>query len=55
MGAGKRPTIAVIQLGPGGDTVRMIREQISATLKQFPTGHEVRIAIEGQTDGVLEP
>jgi Sporulation and spore germination len=41
----------------GGGSLRMllIRQQITQTLMQFPTVREVRIAIEGQTAGVLEP
>ncbi|HET9222027.1 MAG TPA: GerMN domain-containing protein, partial [Roseiflexaceae bacterium] len=41
--------------GGGSARVRAIREQITRTLKQFPSVREVRIAIEGQMDGVLEP
>ncbi len=41
--------------GGGSLRVRLIREQITQTLKQFPTVSEVRIAIEGQTKNVLEP
>jgi spore germination protein GerM len=41
--------------GGGSERVRLIREQITQTLKQFPTVREVQIAIEGQTQGVLEP
>ena len=41
--------------GGGSARVLLIREQITRTLKQFPAVQEVRIAIEGQTDGVLEP
>lgn len=41
--------------GGGSTRVTLIREQITRTLKQFPTIREVRIAIEGQTEGVLEP
>jgi hypothetical protein len=41
--------------GGGSLRVRLIRQQITQTLKQFPTVSEVRIAIEGQTEGVLEP
>jgi hypothetical protein len=41
----------------GGGSLRVlrIRQQISQTLLQFPTVRAVRIAIEGQTTGVLEP
>ena len=41
----------------GGGSLRVlrIRQQITRTLLQFPTVREVRIAIEGQTEGVLEP
>jgi hypothetical protein len=35
--------------------VQQIREQITQTLAQFPVVREVRIAIEGETAGVLEP
>lgn len=41
--------------GGGSQRVSAIREQITQTLLQFPTVREVRIAIEGQTEGVLEP
>jgi hypothetical protein len=41
----------------GGGSLRVlrIRQQITQTLVQFPTVREVRIAIEGQAEGVLEP
>jgi spore germination protein GerM len=35
--------------------VKLIRDQITQTLKQFSTVAEVVIAIEGETEGVLEP
>jgi hypothetical protein len=35
--------------------VGALREQITRTLLQFSSVREVRIAIEGQTEGVLEP
>lgn len=41
--------------GGGAARVTAIRQQIERTLRQFPTVREVRIAIEGQTEGVLEP
>ena len=41
--------------GGGSLRVMLIRKQITQTLLQFPTVREVRIAIEGQTQGVLEP
>lgn len=41
--------------GGGSLRVRLIRAQITQTLKQFSTVRDVRIAIEGQTEGVLEP
>lgn len=41
--------------GGGSARTTLIREQITRTLKQFSTVKEVRIAIEGQTQGVLEP
>lgn len=41
--------------GGGSTRVMFIRQQIMQTLKQFPTVRDVRIAIEGQTEGVLEP
>lgn len=41
--------------GGGSLRVQLIRQQIAQTLLQFPTVHRVRIAIEGQTEGVLEP
>lgn len=41
--------------GGGSARVGAIRQQITRTLLQFPSVREVRIAIEGQTEGVLEP
>ena len=41
--------------GGGSLRVRLIREQIARTLRLFPTVRQVRIAVEGQTEGVLEP
>lgn len=41
--------------GGGSTRVMLIRKQITQTLLQFPSIHEVRIAIAGQTEGVLEP
>jgi hypothetical protein len=41
--------------GGGSLRVMLICKQITQTLLQFPTVHSVRIAIEGQTEGVLEP
>jgi spore germination protein GerM len=41
--------------GGGSTRFMFIRQQITQTLKQFPTVREVRIAIEGQNEGVLEP
>ncbi len=41
--------------GGGSLRVHFITEQIRQTLLQFPSVHTVRIAIEGRTDGVLEP
>ena len=41
--------------GGGAARVQAIRDQITRTLLQFPTVREVRIAIEGQTDGILQP
>lgn len=41
--------------GGGSLRVSLIRQQITRTLLQFPTVREVQIAIEGQTQGVLEP
>jgi spore germination protein GerM len=41
--------------GGGSARVQAIREQITRTLQQFPIIRSVRIAIEGQTEGVLEP
>ena len=41
--------------GGGSLRVMLLRQQIMQTLVQFPTVREVRIAIEGQTEGVLEP
>jgi hypothetical protein len=41
--------------GGGSLRVKLIREQITQTLKQFPEVREVSIAVEGRTEGVLEP
>jgi hypothetical protein len=41
--------------GGGSLRVMLLRQQIRQTLLQFPSVREVRIAIEGQTEGVLEP
>jgi hypothetical protein len=41
--------------GGGSLRVMLIRKQITQTLLQFPTVRTVRIAIEGQTEAVLEP
>lgn len=41
--------------GGGSLRVTMIREQIARTLLEFPTVQEVVIAVEGETEGVLEP
>jgi hypothetical protein len=41
--------------GGGSARVGALREQITRTLLQFSSVREVRIAIEGQTEGVLEP
>jgi hypothetical protein len=41
--------------GGGSTRVHLIRQQITRTLLQFASVHEVRIAIEGETEGVLEP
>lgn len=41
--------------GGGSTRVAEIRGQVSETLKQFGFIQEVRIAIEGETAGVLEP
>lgn len=41
--------------GGGSMRVQTIREQITQTLLQFPSVDEVIIAIEGQTEGVLQP
>jgi len=41
--------------GGGSLRVMLIRQQIARTLLEFPTVREVVIAIEGETEGVLEP
>jgi hypothetical protein len=41
--------------GGGSLRVMLIRQQIEQTLRQFSTVQEVRIAIEGETEAVLEP
>ncbi len=41
--------------GGGSLRVMLIRQQITRTLREFPTVQEVVIAIEGETEGVLEP
>jgi spore germination protein GerM len=41
----------------GGGSARsaLIRQQVTRTLEQFPTVHDVRIAIEGDIGGALQP
>jgi hypothetical protein len=41
--------------GGGSARVQHIRGQVTRTLTQFPTVREVRIAVAGQTAGVLQP
>jgi hypothetical protein len=41
--------------GGGSLRVGLIDRQITRTLEQFPSVGQVRIAIEGETAGVLEP
>jgi Sporulation and spore germination/Immunoglobulin-like domain of bacterial spore germination len=41
--------------GGGSLRVKLLREQITQTLLQFPTIRQVVIAVNGQTEGVLEP
>ncbi len=41
--------------GGGSARVQAIRDQVTQTLLQFPTITEVRIAVDGQTEGVLQP
>jgi hypothetical protein len=41
--------------GGGSMRVQTIREQITRTLIQFPSVDEVQIAVEGETEGVLQP
>jgi hypothetical protein len=41
--------------GGGSFRVGMIDQQIARTLEQFPSVDQVRVAIEGETGGVLEP
>ncbi|MDZ7843343.1 MAG: GerMN domain-containing protein [Anaerolineales bacterium] len=41
--------------GGGSARVQSIREQITRTLMQFPSVDEVIIAVEGKTEGVLQP
>jgi len=41
--------------GGGSLRVSLIDQQITRTLEQFPSVRQVRIAIEGETGGVLEP
>jgi hypothetical protein len=41
--------------GGGSARVALIRQQIETTLRQFPSVEEVVIAVEGQTEGVLQP
>ncbi|MGD8794240.1 MAG: GerMN domain-containing protein [Anaerolineae bacterium] len=41
--------------GGGSTRVQTIREQITRTLMQFPDVNEVRMAIEGETEGILQP
>ncbi|MDX1613385.1 MAG: GerMN domain-containing protein [Candidatus Promineifilaceae bacterium] len=41
--------------GGGSARVQAIREQITRTLTQFPAIESVRIAVAGETEGVLQP
>jgi hypothetical protein len=41
--------------GGGSLRVKLLHDQIVMTLLQFPTVREVVIAVEGQTEGVLQP
>ncbi len=41
--------------GGGAARATMIRTQIETTLRQFPSVQEVVIAVDGQTEGVLQP
>jgi hypothetical protein len=41
--------------GGGSLRVSLLRQQIEETLKQFPTVQQVIIAVEGETEGVLQP
>ncbi len=41
--------------GGGSLRVMLIRQQIARTLLEFPSVREVVIAVEGETEGVLEP
>ncbi|HYO48227.1 MAG TPA: GerMN domain-containing protein [Chloroflexia bacterium] len=41
--------------GGGSSQVRFIYGQIAATLKQFPSVKQVVVAVEGETEGVLQP
>jgi hypothetical protein len=41
--------------GGGSLRVSLLRQQIVQTLEQFPTVQEVIIAVEGETEGVLQP
>jgi spore germination protein GerM len=41
--------------GGGAARVAAIRQQIETTLRQFPSVKRVVIAVDGQTEGVLEP
>ncbi|MDP8909771.1 MAG: GerMN domain-containing protein, partial [Chloroflexota bacterium] len=41
--------------GGGAARASMIRKQIETTLRQFPSVQQVVIAVDGQTEGVLEP
>ncbi|HNS50216.1 MAG TPA: Gmad2 immunoglobulin-like domain-containing protein [Anaerolineae bacterium] len=41
--------------GGGSLRVKLLRDQITQTLKQFPTVQQVIIAVEGETETVLQP
>jgi|GEM_PF-3770544 len=41
--------------GGGSDRIRSIQAQVTSTLEQFSTIKSVRLAIEGQTQGILQP
>jgi len=55
MGSRQRTFPRASAYGGGAARIGLIRQQITRTLQQFSTVREVRIAIEGDVAGALQP